>query len=335
MKAKYLGIVFAAGMLFFVHAAHADQAAVPGDAENAPAAAAPEDNVALARKAYFKGMMMASHERYDSAVKDFEEALKLNPKHYDTYIMLGKVYTRINRAKDSEDILLTATTVQPKNPEAYDALMTLYLFLERPKDAVAISETAVKAGVDPNALPDIGWSYYQAGMDDKAEESYNRQLKADPAAYGPLRNLGILAYTRGDCQKALDYYLEAEKSDPKNKTLPYLKALAYVKVGTTQDVNRELDLMKLRDPKYSRKIPKYNAQYFPRIKKVDDLNRYIYMLREDWQENNEKSMQKVREGLATGEGNAEQPSGDNSAATPPVQDKPAPAGPVSGAGASE
>lgn len=335
MKAMYLGILIAAGMLFFVQAAHAELATAPGDTANTPAAAAPEDNVALARKAYFKGMMAASHNRYDSSVKDFEQALKLNPAHYDTYIMLGKVYTRINRFKDSEQILLKATAVQPKNPEAYDALMTYYLFLERPRDAVGISETAVKSGVDPNALPDIGWSYYQAGMEDKAEEAYNRQLKADPAAYGPLRNLGILAYTRGDHQKALDYYLQAEKSDPKNKTLPYLKALAYVKVGTTQDVNRELDLMKLRDPKYTRKIPQYNAQYFPHMKKVDDLNSYIYMLREDWQDNTEKAMRKEREGLAAGQGSAEQPSGDTGTATPPVQSEPAPAEPVSGAGTSE
>jgi len=283
MKSKYAVYILTAVVIFSGISslrAHALAADVP--ATEAPDTASEGGANETAQNIYFKGMMMASHQNYKEAAKYFEQALALNPSHYQTYIMLGQVYTRVNMHKDSEETFRKAIAIDPVEPEAYDNLMSLLLYLGRPEDAAKVADDALVAGVSFDALPDIGWSYYQAGQDGKAEAAYNRQLERDPAMFGPLRNLGILSYNKGEYEKALEYYDKAEKSGAENKTLPYLKALAYDKLGKKNEALNELFLMKQRDAKYTRKLVKLSKQFFPRNSDVSDLKEYIYGLREDW-----------------------------------------------------
>lgn len=280
MKSKYAGYLLAAVILLLACCDTATAQAAEAGFQTGTSIS--DSDKRLAEKSYFRGMQMLSHNMLESAVKDFEKALELNPSHYNTYLMLGKAYIRLEKFKESEDTFWKAVKLTPGEAEAYDNLMTLYLYLERPEDAVRSAEEALGAGVDFSALPDIGWSYYQAGMDDKAEVAYKKQLDQNPALFGPNRNLGILFFNRGEYEKALEHYEKAEKDYPESNTLPYLKALAYEKLGKKQEASNEVLNLKKRDLKYSRKIATFNKRFFPHNPDPGNLKEYIYGLKPGW-----------------------------------------------------
>lgn len=241
---------------------------------------ADEDKIAKARGLYFSGMNMVNHGNYQKAVDDFEKAIELNPNHYQTHLMLGKAYTGVDRHKDSLGILHKATELEPSNPKAYDMLMELYLYLKEPKKSLETAKKAISSGVDEDSLPALGWAYYQFGKNDEAEARFKRDLELYGEFYGAYRNLGLVSFARGDYEKAAEYLEKAEKFEPENQSLPYIKALTYEKLGRESDVRREVELFKSRNTDLSPTMEKYNKLYFPHAD-PGSVSGYISPLKED------------------------------------------------------
>ncbi len=245
-----------------------------GDGGNA----ADKDKLAEAQRLYFSGMNMINHGDYKSAVKDLEKALKLNPNHYSTCLMLGKVYTRVGKPGDSINTFHKAMKLEPSNPEAYDNLMHLYVFMNQYDKSLEVAEKAISAGARKSALTLLGWTYYQVGKLDEAEERFNDELKSYGEFYGAYRNLGLVSFSRGDYEKAAEYLEKAEKIEPENKSLPYILALTYEKLGRVADVWREVKLFKARNKRHLTTIDEYNERYFPHTD-PGSVKDYIFFLK--------------------------------------------------------
>jgi hypothetical protein len=65
---------------------------------------------------------------------------KIDPKNVDARVGLGKVYIKLERFKDTEDILKEAMEIDPKSPEPYFELARFYILQQRSKEAVEILE---------------------------------------------------------------------------------------------------------------------------------------------------------------------------------------------------
>jgi len=69
------------------------------------------------------------------AEKNFREALRLNPEHYQANLYLGRLLGMQNRAAEALAFVQKAVSLQPQSPDAHKFLANVYVELGRTEDA--------------------------------------------------------------------------------------------------------------------------------------------------------------------------------------------------------
>lgn len=106
---------------------------------------------------YNAGYKAYKNKNYQSAVYNFEKALKANDKFYDTYWLLGISYGLSNNPQKSEEILIKATQ---KFPDEWRA----YTFLGDIKRAQHLTPSAIdyyEKAISLPSMPEDGKKYYK------------------------------------------------------------------------------------------------------------------------------------------------------------------------------
>jgi tetratricopeptide (TPR) repeat protein len=292
MKGRSIIITAAVFIVFAVGCAQ--RAYTAGDEQSAPlidkhsdtaktgdSAKQEDTQKAQAEKEYFIGISLMTHNRYDKAITHLETAVALDPASYNAHVMLARSYAEAGRDQDSVKTLEGAIGLEPSNYKAYDLLMELYLYMGKPKKSLETAQAAIKAGVDENRLLDLGWTYYQLGNNDEAEARFKKYIEVYGESYGPIRNLGLVEFSRGNYKKALEYFDKAEKFDESNVSLPYIKALTYEKLGMTDEARQAAMLYRSRDKDFMNNIAKNNKNYFPHTDPGSVYN-YIFVLKDNY-----------------------------------------------------
>jgi Flp pilus assembly protein TadD len=102
----------------------------------------------------------------------------------------------------------------------------------------AISELSLAASLDPrlseaNSL--LGIAYDRKGMHDRAKESYDRAVKAEPEDAQTLNNLGFSLYQNGNYRAAVDKLKHAARLAPTDQRILNNLALAQCRLGKYDD----------------------------------------------------------------------------------------------------
>ncbi|MDT4969145.1 MAG: hypothetical protein QOJ64_3882 [Acidobacteriota bacterium] len=105
----------------------------------------------------------------------------------------------------------------------------------------AITELSLAASLDPklteaNSL--MGLAYDRKGMHDRARESYQRAIKAEPDDAQTLNNLGFSLYQNGNYRAAVDKLKHAAKLAPTDQRILNNLALAQCRLGKYDDAYR-------------------------------------------------------------------------------------------------
>jgi Flp pilus assembly protein TadD len=106
------------------------------------------------------------------------------------------------------------------------------LFVGRINDA--ISELSLAASLDPRlseAQNLLGLAYDRKGMHDRARESYERAIKAEPDDAQTLNNLGFSLYQNGNYRAAVDKLKRAARLAPTDQRILNNLALAQCRLG--------------------------------------------------------------------------------------------------------
>lgn len=78
-------------------------------------------------------------------------ALLLDPQNYDTFVLLGNIYSNFDDPKSTAEALLCydqAIALRPKNPDGYDAKAGLLMYwLHRPEQAERLARKALTLSV--------------------------------------------------------------------------------------------------------------------------------------------------------------------------------------------
>jgi Flp pilus assembly protein TadD len=98
----------------------------------------------------------------------------------------------------------------------------------------AITELSLAASLDPrlseaNSL--LGVAYDRKGMHDRAKESYDRAVKAEPDDAQTLNNLGFSLYQNGQYRAAVDKLKRAARLAPTDQRILNNLALAQCRLG--------------------------------------------------------------------------------------------------------
>lgn len=102
----------------------------------------------------------------------------------------------------------------------------------------AITELSLAASLDPrlgeaNSL--LGVAYDRKGMHDRAKESYDRAVKAEPDDAQTLNNLGFSLYQNGQYRAAVDKLKRAARLAPTDQRILNNLALAQCRLGKYDD----------------------------------------------------------------------------------------------------
>jgi arylsulfatase A-like enzyme/Flp pilus assembly protein TadD len=166
------------------------------------------------------GNWLARLHRPEEAIASFRQALSLKPDDDIALGNLAHLFLSRGRQKDALDALevfKTALRANPKNPQSWYQLATLYLDLGRLGDAEETFKEAQAANPKMGAARNgLGVIAFTRGRLDEAERLIGQALELEPQLRTAQYNLGRIAEARGDVRRAEGLYREELAVYPDN-----------------------------------------------------------------------------------------------------------------------
>jgi len=172
------------------------------------------------------------HEDADSAVREYNKALQLNPNNVEAHQKLGFLLGRVkNQPQEGMTHLLRALALEPHNMRAhYDLAMILIRQRKIDEAAGHVAEVLARMpteGLDYQYTPvrlhqDFGEVLLLAYRFPEAKAHLAKVLESDPK--NPQAHYWLAQATAGlgEMEAALQYYTQAVKLDPQVDVSPWL-----------------------------------------------------------------------------------------------------------------
>ena len=171
-------------------------------------------------------------ENHEEAVKDYTEAIKLNPTGSNSaYSDRANAYYNLNDYDKAESDAKRYVDAGGKNFDAFNTLMRVYKDRKKYDDALKYSEKYIELYPKSKRGHNMAGRVYSAmGDHKKAVEEFTKALKQDSKFVSAYQNRSIAYQEMGDMKKAL---ADAEKSlkYAKRAKSNYLIYLSYRRFG--------------------------------------------------------------------------------------------------------
>jgi tetratricopeptide (TPR) repeat protein len=214
-----------------------------GSTVSATALNAPEP----AKKAYGKGVVAMTDEKWAAAQKNFEKALEIYPDYAAAWSDLGEVLQKQSKPAEARAAWEKAVAADPKYIKPYIQLAMLDLQEKRTEDAATIAGKAV--AMNPLEFPELYFFNAVANYNLKhfavAETSARRATELDSAHEIPRAEvlLGTVLIARGDRSGALQHFRKYLEIAPKAPDADQVKR-AIAQLEAPGDVNKSGDANK-------------------------------------------------------------------------------------------
>ncbi len=154
--------------------------------------------------------------RQDEAVKQFTEAIRLNPGSAKAHVTLASLLTTNGELGEAEGHFEQALRIEPKNAEYHSGYAYLLDQLGRKDQAAAESETAIRlAPKSPQAHYGYGAFLEKHGQSGEAMARYREALQCDPNYVDAHIDLGNLLFETGQTSEAKEHFQKASVLNPK------------------------------------------------------------------------------------------------------------------------
>lgn len=155
----------------------------------------------------------------DEAIKSIKHALRINPRHPESFNSLGLLFQQQAKLDDAIKAFQVATVLRPHYGKAYFNLGQTYLMQESLEKAWQAFKDCCIDG-DYDTVTDGFERYAAVSMHlekfDDAIIGYQKILTLDPSFPDARMNLANAHYFKGDYQQALDIYLQANTENPQD-----------------------------------------------------------------------------------------------------------------------
>jgi len=177
------------------------------------------------------GVLDHSIGLYKQAVKDFSDAIQIDPQNGRAYRGRAKAYVREDRIVDAERDYLRAIQISPENWRGYSGLGQLYFYQGRYGEAASHYQMAVERKPDSSALhSSLGAAYLQMGLYDKAAKEFQAAIRLKPDFQGH-ENLGTSLLYAHHYAEAIQNFQMALAFDSQNHLAYGALARAYSCAG--------------------------------------------------------------------------------------------------------
>lgn len=144
--------------------------------------------------------------RQRDTIREFQAAIRLRPAYWRHHWRLANVFLDYGRLQEARDEALRVTELQPDNPRGYQLLGTVYQTMGKVEDALASYEASLKLAPTAAAYSNIGGKFFDEKDFQRAETYYRRAVEIDPKLPVYHRNLGDVLLELGRKAEARGTY---------------------------------------------------------------------------------------------------------------------------------
>ncbi len=175
-----------------------------------------------------RGVAHARIYKYDQAISDFTEALKINPRFALAYYSRATIYEKIGKFDQAISDLTKAVEINPRFAEAYYARG--YIYLRTFKYDQAISDFTKTLEIYPGffeAFYNRGNAYLQTYKFDQAIHDLNKALEINPNSADTYNIRGIVYSRTYQFDLAISDYTKALEINPNFDGAFYNRGIAH------------------------------------------------------------------------------------------------------------
>lgn len=174
--------------------------------------------VVIAAQGDADGVSQADQEaKYNAAIKAFQEAIKLKPKHYKSHYRMGVLFERLDQPEQADQALRAAITNKPSYSPAFVSLGNMYIDYGHANVAMAVLQLGTQVNdKDARMWNGLGRALLSLNKPDEAVDAFKKAKAIDPDMVDVLFGLGM-AYAdlrqRKDSVENLQAFLQRAGND--------------------------------------------------------------------------------------------------------------------------
>jgi tetratricopeptide (TPR) repeat protein len=139
----------------------------------------------------------------EEAVKELKKALKLNPNYTEALCNLGNIYASSGRYEEAAGELQEALRINPELALAHNNLGNIYALQKRNEEAIQEFKETLR--INPDYAPahnNLGNAYAEAGRHEGALREFQEALRLDPEFPEAYFGMGLAYYAENSFDRA-------------------------------------------------------------------------------------------------------------------------------------
>ena len=170
------------------------------------------------------GTLYTQQRQFDQAIAALQRAKGLAPEEAAVYFALGSARFQKKDYEGAIADLQTGLRLKPETADAWFDLGNAYLQLKQFSEATTAYERAVTVEKDfwP-ALTNIGLVLYEQGKPTEAIAKWQASIAIDPQAVEPKVAIAVATFSLGDRERAITLGTEALRQDLRYADLEFLR----------------------------------------------------------------------------------------------------------------
>jgi tetratricopeptide (TPR) repeat protein len=196
-----------------------------------------------------RGNTYLARNDYDWAIRDYAEAIRLNPKHAGAFYNRGCAFWskgECDRAIQDYDEAIRL------NPKFADAFVNRGLAFSKKGEydrAIQDCDEAIRLNPkDAVVFVNRASAFEHKGEHDRAIQDYDEAIRLNPKYARAFYNRGCAFWSKGEYDRAIQDYDEAIRLNPKFALAFYGRALAKRKIGDAVGGDLDMEAAKEIDP---------------------------------------------------------------------------------------
>ncbi len=197
------------------------------------------------------GLALAETGDFAGAVREYEQALRLNPTYFEAKMNLGNALRQLGQAEAGLAELRAALKLKPNVALAHYNLGIALVALERHAEAYASFDRSLELNPgNADALDSRGELLRRAGRHEEAQRDFAAALHRDTRHFYAHNHLAISLGATGKTQEALAHFEAALKLKPDYAEARNNYATALVASGRTADAVKEFERIVATHPDF-------------------------------------------------------------------------------------
>jgi tetratricopeptide (TPR) repeat protein len=218
---------------------------------------------------YVSALTLERIGNVEGAIKEYRQALQLNPQFAKASGNLGLLYAQTGRNNEAT-VELSRGLAASSNPRYHKALGRILAEMKvYPLAIHHLEEAGNTLTNDPEVFTDLAGIHLAMGQQEKALEEYGRALAADPGNEKAHTGIASIYLERNEPDKALELLKKGEISNPQNRQIHLMMAGIYEKKGESRLANYQYLLggkgKGLTTPEYSTTLVASSATAPPAV----------------------------------------------------------------------